>query len=165
VPTPCDDSPDALLSRLPRRARKVATEQLMAGEVPQFVILGEHGQAILGLPERALVMKPGFMAGVSVGARATSFHYRDLGAVETNTGLVAAILELVIVGHAATRQKDYWSTDRHRDPVQVSHCLPMTKRSIRAQRAAIEQLRAKVQRATSSGRRARPGGCPGRLPA
>jgi hypothetical protein len=135
------------MQTLPPKVQKALPEHVVDDEEPDYAIVGDFGQALVGFADRVLIIKPGWRAGSAFGARVTGFPYREIVAVEVNTGMVKGVLELVTAGHEGGRTKDYWSGDPDRDPMKVSNCLPVGKKSLRGQQPALDTLRERVKEA------------------
>ena len=117
------------------------------GESIRFCLLGGN-QAIVALDDRLLVIKPGFMAGATFGARVTSFYYRDITGIEVNTGLVNGVIEINTPSYQGTGQKDFWNTNNEdKDPYKVTNCLPISKFAIKDYKPYIDQLRTMIKEA------------------
>ncbi len=129
---------------LSSKVRKLLDENVTPDEKVLFCLVGNFKQAIIALPNRLLVMKPGFMAGATFGARVTSFLYKDITGIEVNTGLVNAVIEISTPSYQATKQKDWWSMDRDRDPAKVSNCLPVSKVHLKEFQPYLEKLRVMI---------------------
>lgn len=136
------------LDVLPQKTRKVYDEQVGDHNV-RFVIMGIHGQAIITLSERLVIVKAGLMAGATGGGRATSFRYADIIALEINTGWVTSVIEIITAGHTGTPQHDFWAIGRDRDPRKLSNTLPLTKELLEKQKEYIDVLRGLIDEAKS----------------
>lgn len=134
------------LDVLPQKTRKIYDEQVGATDA-RFVVLGVNGQAIVALTDRLVIVKAGFMAGATGGGRATSFRYSDIIAIEVNTGLVNAVIEIVTAGHTGTPEHDWWATSKDRDPWKLSNTLPLTKQLLDEQKDSIQELRVLIDMA------------------
>ena len=88
------------LNVLPPKTAKFAVEHIGSEEAVHVVLVGGGSQALIALDERLIIVKPGLMAGASFGARVTSFAYRDISAVEVNTGMMNGVIEVITSGAA-----------------------------------------------------------------
>lgn len=124
--------------------KKLVEDNIHAGESVDFCLVGSGGQALVALEHRLLILKSGFMAGATFGQRVSSFYYRDITGVEVNTGLLNGVIEVCTPSYEGTRQKDFWSMDKDRDPWKVSNCLPIVKPDLKMYQPYLERLRAKI---------------------
>lgn len=135
---------------LSAKNKRLLKQNLRTGETVEFCIVGNFKQSIVALNERLVIIKPGFMAGATFGARVTSFYYRDITGIEVNTGLINGVIEICTPSYEGTRQKDFWSMDRDRDPAKVSNCIPINKISLKICQPFLEKLHAKIDDAKRS---------------
>lgn len=134
------------LDVLPQKTRTIYDEQVGATDV-RFVVMGVGGQAIVALTDRLVIVKAGFMAGATGGGRATYFRYSDILAIEVNTGLLNAVIEIVTAGHTGTPEHDWWAMSKDRDPWKLSNTLPLTKILLEEQKSNIQELRVLIDQA------------------
>lgn len=137
------------LQALPPKTAKHAVEHIGADETAHVVLIGGGSQALIALDERLIIVKPGFMAGASFGARVTSFAYRDIAALEVNTGMMNGVIEVITSGYQGTKDVKYWSTESHQDPYKISNCLPAPKKAIASWSGYLEFIRTKIREAKS----------------
>jgi hypothetical protein len=137
------------LSVVPAKEARIASENLREGEKVLFGLIGARNQTIVALEERLLIIKTGFMAGATFGARVTSLSYSDITSIEVNTGLVNGVIEVCTPNYQGTKNKDFWSTDKDRDPFKVSNCIPILKSNLAAYRPYLGMLQSKVDAAKS----------------
>lgn len=90
------------------------------------------------------------MAGATFGSRVTVFHYKDITGMEINTGLLNGVIEISTPSYQSTKEKDWWSVDRDRDPLTVSNCIPIEKAKLKEYQPYLEQLRQKIRDAKST---------------
>jgi hypothetical protein len=132
---------------LSRKARKHLYKHLGEGEEVKLCIQGANSQAIVALQERLLVIKPGWEAAATFGARVTSFYYHDITGIEVNTGLLLGVIEINTPAYQGTATKDYWSTAKDRDPRRLSNCIPIAKRHLAEYKPYIAELERLVREA------------------
>lgn len=130
---------------LARKARKHLYKHLGEDDTVRFCIQGLASQAIIALEDRLLVIKPGWEAGASFGARVTSFHYRDITGIEVNTGLSMGVVEINTPSYQGGGTKDYWSTRPDHDPRRVSNCIPIYKRHLAKYKPHLAELERLIQ--------------------
>lgn len=102
-----DPALDAQVGLLRQRVKRALAENLSEGESIHVVIHGTSGQAIVGTATRAFVLKPGFMAGATLGAEVTSFSYRNLAGVQVHKGMMTGSVLLQSFGQAGEKTS-YW---------------------------------------------------------
>jgi len=129
------------------REKKVLEQNKRSNEKVLFCIRGSGGQAIVSLDKRLLVIKGGFMAGATFGCRVTSFYYKDITSIEVNTGLVNGIIEICTPSNQGNKEKDFWSSDRDRDPWKVSNCLPIAKSDLKHYQPYLEKIQSFIDEA------------------
>ncbi len=135
------------LKMLHKKTRKHLDPHLRDDENVIAVIKGGSEQALIALDHRLIIVKPGMMAGATFGARVTSFEYRDISAIEVNTKLTTAVIEVMTPGYQGTRPSSYWSTsNKHGDSAwQISNCLPMNRKQADAAQPAVNLIRERIQ--------------------
>lgn len=135
------------LEILNSRERRLVEENLNPGEKVLFCLVGAYDQALVALEERLLIVKVGMIAGATFGGRVASFHYKDITGIEVNTGLVTGVIEISTPSYQATEEKDFWSTERDRDPAKLSNCLPIYKTNLKEYQPYLERLREMIKKA------------------
>lgn len=135
-----ESSHENALESLGRKARKHVNKHLSEGDTVRFCIQGVSSQAIVALQDRMLVIKPGWEAAASFGARVTSFYYRDVTGIEVNTGLMMGVIEINTPAYQGTGTKDYWSTRKDHDPRRASNCIPITKGDLKKIKPSLDEL-------------------------
>jgi len=132
---------------LNEKIKKIVQENINQSEKILFCLVGSSNQSLIALNKRLLVIKTGFIAGVTFGSRITSFHYKDITGIEINTGLISGVIEINTPSYQGTKEKDWWSMDRDRDPFKVSNCIPIAKGNLKEYQPYLEKLREKIQKA------------------
>ncbi len=94
------------LDRLPKKARALAESQLAETEDVLTVFAGRSKQAMIVTDRQLLIVKPGFMAGAALNAKAASFPLERIAKINVHTGPRFAALELVVVGRPAMAKPD-----------------------------------------------------------
>ncbi len=118
------------------------------GEKPEF-IFGEINQgALVAFKDRCAIVKKGigtsFLAGSLGGGRVATFAYRDITAIEYNSGMVNGVLEILTPSYQGSANKDFWSgtfsgrNSNSNDPHTLSNTLPLS-------RPIYSQVRSKIQ--------------------
>jgi hypothetical protein len=130
-------STDPRLDQLPKKARGIAESQLAEGEDVITIFSGRAKQAMIVTDRQLLIVKPGFMAGAALNAKAASFPLAKIAAINVHTGPGFAALELVLAGRPATAKPDL------RAAYQLPNWLPCP--SSLGKSPLIGELRAHVQ--------------------
>lgn len=94
------------LDRLPKKARGLAESQLAHEEDVITIFAGRSKQAMVVTDRQLLIVKPGFMAGAALNAKAASFPLASVTAINVHTGPGFAALEVVLAGRPATAKPD-----------------------------------------------------------
>jgi hypothetical protein len=136
--------PTTLLDELPDKTRQHLEPQLHDGEEAIAVIKGASSQAIIAFPTRLFVVKPGFMAGSTFGARVTSFDYRNITAIEVNKKLVTAVIEVIAAGYQGTASTNFWSSKDGVDPYRISNCLPLGRDDLNKAESKLALIRRQI---------------------
>ncbi len=129
---------------LSKKNKKLLDENLQKGETVEFCLVGGGDQVIIALDNRLIILKSGIMAGATFGSRVTSFYYTDITGFEINTGLINGVIEINTPSYEGTRQKDFWSMSKDRDPWKMSNCLPIAKLDLGVYQPYLEKLRIKI---------------------
>lgn len=124
-------------SKRHKKTRAIAEGELQDGEELITVCLGQSKQAMIVTDRRILIVKPGVMAGASLGAKLGSFPLEDISTINLHTGVGVAALEVVVAG------QDKPDKPNLRRANQLSNwlpCHPKIKKS-----PFVRELRAYVQ--------------------
>lgn len=130
----------ALARKLNKRVVKALEENLTPGETIMVVIRGAKGQAIVGCPTRAFVVKPGWLAGAAFGAEVTSWSYRNLVGVQLHKGMMSGSVVLQAPGQSGKRTS-YWG-EGDDDPFKAPNAIPVAGEwnEVKAAVAKLRQL-------------------------
>jgi hypothetical protein len=93
-------------------------QALLPGEKVLSQCVGMSGQSLVVTDQKVLIIKTGFMAGSTFGAKATTFDYRMISSVEVRTGPVTGALS-ISAGGVAQRDRTYWGqtgNDAYKSP-------------------------------------------------
>jgi len=135
----------AALQVAPDKVQRIALENMGSDETPHVVLVGSSKQTLVALDDRLMIIKPGFMAGSAFGARVTAFNYRDISAIEVNTHMLNAVVEVVASGYQGTKGTSYWSSEAEKDPFKISNCLPTSRAAIKEWAGYLEFIRQKIR--------------------
>lgn len=118
------------------------------GEKPVFIFGEINSGALVAFKDRCAIVKKGigtsFMAGSLGGGRVATFAYRDITAIEYNSGMVNGVLEILTPSYQGSANKDFWSgafssrNSNSNDPHTLSNTLPLSK-------PIYSQVRSKIQ--------------------
>ena len=75
-----------IMSPLGKKESALVANNLASGETILGVLIGKFGLAVVATDHKVIVAKTGLMSGQTFGAKATTFDYRNLGAIEIRTG-------------------------------------------------------------------------------
>lgn len=135
---------------LPPKVARAIQAHMDPDEEILFCVVGASNQSLVALADRLMIVKPGFVAGATFGARVTTFGYEDITAIEANTGLLMGVLEVCTASYQASKTKDYWSSRKDRDPFKISNCVPIAKQSIAAYQPQLQEIRRRINRAKAA---------------
>jgi hypothetical protein len=137
--------------RLSLRASE-ALDRCCNQDEPWFILAPTGvGGLLAAFSDRLVIIKVGFltslMAGSWGGERSTTFFYKDINAIEYNSGWVTGVLEILTASYNGTANRDYWrGTSRSRnansnDPFVLSNTLPLSKSEYKKSIPQLKQLR------------------------
>jgi predicted Zn finger-like uncharacterized protein len=124
--------------------REAIEKNITPNEEVLFCLVGEFKQAIVAFKNRLLVVKPGFMAGVTFGARVTTFLYKDITSIKLNAGQLKGVIEISDPSHPPIPEKDWWSLSTDRDPERISNCFLASKMDLKNFRPYLAKLKALI---------------------
>ncbi len=84
-----------MMKPLGKKEAELVKRNLTSDEVVLGQVIGSFGQAAVATTQKVLVVKTGLMAGQTFGGKATSFDYRNIGAVEVRSGLSQGEMEII----------------------------------------------------------------------
>ena len=166
APDKSDTQSEWRLDEVPSNVNWKAVPNHLANAIAQNIGLKEKpiffisdatswGGALVALEDRCLIVKSGlmggFMSGSLGGSRVTSFYYRDINAVEYNSGFLTGVLELLTASYNGSANRDYWmgmNSPRNansNDPWTLSNTLPLSKIAYRDAHELISQLREMIR--------------------
>jgi len=116
-------------------------------ETVLFCIVGEHDQSLIALNKRLLIIKPGFMANASFGAKVASFFYKDITGIEVNVGLAVGVIEILTPSYEGTRERSWIGANlgQTNNVFVVSNCIPISKKDLNMFKPYIDKLRKLVE--------------------
>jgi hypothetical protein len=110
-----------------------------------FCLRGSLGQSVVALPERVLVIKPGFHAGTTFGSLVTNLHYGDITGVQVHTFLLSGWIEISSASfQGPQRKRAGWLRGRDRDVYKLPNCIPISRRHLGEYESALRQLLAQI---------------------
>jgi len=89
------------LDRLNKKTRQAAETMLATDEHVITILAGRSKQAMIVTNRQIVIVKAGMLAGTAKGARATSFPFESIAAINVHTGPRFAALEVVVTGSQA----------------------------------------------------------------
>lgn len=148
---PAPQPVERALNSISRKARGPLSRNITPGESVLFHLEGASHQTLVAMTDRVILVKPGYMAGATGGARVTSIPYRDVTGIEVNTGMTSAVLQVTSPSYPVARV-DYWSgvgskNSDANSPFVLPNCIPAPKRSIKSWEPYLARLRELVAEA------------------
>lgn len=113
-------------------------------------ILGELGSGVLAIFEdRCIIIKKGLgtslFASSLGGGRVTTFYYRDINAIEYNSGMVQGVLEILTPSYQGGSSNSVWAKKgAANNAFELANTLPWSKSFYESVRGEIDWLRKKV---------------------
>ncbi len=117
----------APMHKLGKKEEARLKESLLPGEKSICQCVGPSGQSLVLTDRKVLIIKTGFMAGASLGAKVTSFDYKNITSVEVKMGPLAGAFQISAGGIQAS-DKGYWGQGKD-DAYKSPHMVPVVKRS------------------------------------
>jgi Short C-terminal domain len=78
-----------------KKELQLLDRNIVSGEVILGCVIANFGQVVVATDHKVLVVKTGHMAGQAFGGKATSFDYRNIGAVEVRTGFSQGEMQII----------------------------------------------------------------------
>lgn len=138
-----------------KKARAAIARLCHASEQPWLILCPGGAEGVMAVfSDRLAIIKTGaltsFMAGSLGGERSTTFYFRDINAIEYNSGMLTGVLEVLTASYQGSSNKDYWrGTTKSRnansdDPWTLSNTLPMAKALYNQWAPDIQKIRAMI---------------------
>jgi len=137
---------------LAKRTSVAVQQHCRPGEQPWFILVADG--ALAAFEDRLIIVKSSIwdaaMAGALGGGRTATFYYRDINAIEYNSGLMTGVLEVLTASYQGTANKDFWrgSTSSRNadanDPFTLSHTLPLWKGEYQKALPELNELRRRI---------------------
>lgn len=138
-----------------KKATQAIQRLCLDSEEPWLVLAPGPGAGVLAaFGDRLAIVKTGtltsFMAGSFLGERSTTFYFRDITAVEYNSGFATGVLEVLTASYQGSANKDFWrGTLKSRnadanDPFTMSNTLPLARSDYMKWAAHLQELRARI---------------------
>jgi len=142
---PTDSLRPPLFVQLRDRVKAAIEENISANEPIMAVVRGTNGQAIVGTDRRAIVCKPGWMAGATLGCEVTTYNYLNITGIQIHKGMVTGTVA-VETGQQMQRTS-YWKQgdgDSYKAPnaIPVGGGWDEVKEQVALLRHAIDRARA-----------------------
>lgn len=133
------------------KARKMLEQHCAPGEAPWFLLHSSGAGVLAAFADRCMIIKTGavtsLMAGSFGGARITTFPYREITAVEYNSGMLSGVLEILTASYQGSANKDFWRgtlsprNANSNDPYTLSNTLPLPKAEYAEALPYLNQMR------------------------
>lgn len=138
-----------------KKAQAAIARLCYPGERPWLVLCPGGAEGVMVVfNDRLAIVKTGaltsFMAGSLGGERSTTFYFRDINALEYNSGMLSGVLEVLTASYQGSANKDYWrGTTKSRnansdDPWTLSNTLPMAKALYNQWTPDIQKIRSMI---------------------
>ncbi len=118
---------DLLIDELPARLERQLRDLLNPDEEVLVKLKGVAIEALVCTNQRVLVLKAGFLAGVTFGSNVFQLPYETVGAVEVKFHLFTGYFELSAGGMQNTA-KSYWSGDPATSAQMAPNCVSLGDR-------------------------------------
>ena len=136
------------LRLLSQKVRDAALQHISPNESVQICLVGAGGQALVALENRLLIVKAGFMAGQTFGAKVNTFDYPQIIGIEVSAGFQTAVLQVQTPNFPNVLPGSYWTKNNEQDPWKLPNCLPIgNKRAVQEWAPYLEQLRGLIAQA------------------
>jgi len=130
---------------LSNRVRRQIDHYVEGDDEVLFCLRGSMGQSLVALPERVLVIKPGFPAGTTFGSLVTSLHYGDITGVQVHTFLLSGWIEISSASfQGRERKRAGWPRGHDRDVYKLPNCIPISRRHLGEYESALRRLLAQI---------------------
>jgi len=94
------------LDQLHKKTRRAAEKSLASDESVITILAGRSKQAMIVTDRRLLIVKAGLMSGTGIRAKAASFSFADVAAINVHTGPGVAALEVVAADAKKSKKPD-----------------------------------------------------------
>lgn len=129
---------------LPKKTQQLLYQQMGADEHVEFCLVGLSGQTLVALDRRILIIKRGWLAGATFGAKVTTFAYGDITGIEVRTGAMRGWIELTTPSFQGQVMPGLWTGDRDRNVYKLPYCLPFRMRVLSTYQPYLDQLRERI---------------------
>lgn len=84
-----------VMSPIGKKEAELLKRNLTPGEIVIGQVIANFGQVVAATDQKVIIVKTGLMAGQTFGGKATTFDYRNIGAVEVRTGFAQGEMEFI----------------------------------------------------------------------
>lgn len=123
-----------IMNPLGKKEAELLRANLTSGEQVLGQVIANFSQAVIATNHKVLVLKHGLMAGQTFGGKATSFDYRNIGAVEIRTGFSQGEPEIInpsMPSSQGNRNRDKVKSPKHQMVLSLRRQTPESFRSSR----------------------------------
>jgi hypothetical protein len=124
-----------------RRLQQELDLNARPGERVQLCVRGAHGQALVCLDDRILIVKRGLSAGAAFGAISATIYFRDVTGVQIGRRLFSGWIEIHSPSFQGGDRKRTVQNPAKHDPFRQPNCLPMRRHHSTAYHDALAQIR------------------------
>lgn len=127
---------------LSRRVRRHLDRQVGLGDDIRMCMRGRFNHSLILFGDRVIIVKPGVVAGISLGARVTMIYLRAVSGLQVRVGLINGTLEVTAPAYAK-RRRDLPDRRGHRS----ANCIPFRSRRMKAYAPVLAALRTAIAEA------------------
>jgi hypothetical protein len=145
---PQDGPARGALRIIPAKNRRIAEQVLRADENVHAVFVGAGGQAMIAADDRIIVIKTGYMAGATFGAKTLDFPYSQISGIELHTGAMTGYLQITSPGFQGNLPGSYWSKDNRHNPWKLPNCIPVGRGAATKWQPLLGLVRERIAKGT-----------------
>ncbi len=127
---------------------------MIPGEKVLSQCVGMKGQSLVVTDKKVMIIKTGWMAGSSFGAKATTFDFRTITSVEVRTGPITGAFSLS-AGGVSQKDRTYWGQQGN-DAYKSPDAIPIAKAQAPEFQRAAALIRELAARSLGSQQQAAP---------
>jgi hypothetical protein len=122
---PQSGPPAGLIDELPTRLERVLADIIQPGEEILVKLKGAFTEALICTDRRVMIVKAGFMAGVTLGSNVFQVPYRNITGAQVCKHWITGYFELS-AGGVQNQPTSYWGS-RGRDAQHRENCVSINR--------------------------------------